>query len=245
MATSRKTSLAYATFFLLTERILSFTAPLQTHDLNAGFDRSSFSKNTFLISRGDFRQRLSANKSDDYDESEDDGMKKAFESLNDLSELNLDEKSPLEIALEKREENKGSDSATYTEAPEEELKIYSEMYSELQDKGEDELYGDVMGELGGIAKTSDPIPEMDEIVESFEDVDDIGNLFDDENKDDFMNRAIAEAVQEAQDVKQGDLAEQVLSDDELMKEIEKVFDEANKKILEGVDDIRKEQVSNQ
>ena len=60
-----------------------------------------------------------------------------------------------------------------------------------------------------------------------------------------MNRAIAEAVQEAQDVKQGDLAEQVLSDDELMKEIEKVFDEANKKILEGVDDIRKEQVSNQ
>ena len=242
-------ALFYTTLFHIWDNASSFNycvQPLNLHRPCAAFVRSPsnpiFSRyKEFVFTPG----RDSAVKiwAKDGDEDDKEGMKQAFDALNELSELDLSDESPLSKALEERRNKKESEKSTNTESPEEELKLYSEMYAELEDKGEDEMYGDILSELEGEKSESKTVEvEMDEVIESFEDIDEIGDVFSEESQNDFMDRAIAEALKEAKESAPGKLSDSILDDAEIMKEIEKVFDDANKKLLESVEEMRKEQV---
>jgi predicted ArsR family transcriptional regulator len=61
----------------------------------------------------------------------------------------------------------------------------------------------------------------------------------------FMNNALAEALAEARAKTPDELkadAENALDDEEMMKEIEEVFEKANQELLASLEDIRTEQV---
>ena len=255
------------------EPAFSFTIP--TRNIASPRTSLSYSKSSsstaFVVRRhDDIHTKLFAKSPKDEDDEDDkrQGMNKAFDELNTLSELDLSDESELDKALEQRKNissssSSSSSSTTITEAPEEELKLYGEMYAELNDKGEDQLYDDVLSELTGVDSSSEPKTdkdeaeekmkksdrpsskikdvEEDEIVETYEDVDNIGGIFTEEDQSEFMDRAIKEAMAEAKEAAPGQLSDSILNDKEMMKEIEKVFDEANKKLLASVEDIRKEQ----
>ena len=175
------------------------------------------------------------------------GMEKAFEELNSLDQLDFDV-TPLEKALEQRMEQqtkitKTTTAATTTsestQAPEDELKMYTEMYTELETKGEDEMYGDVFDELTQDSISSIDVTQKNQIPEPNTEID---TLYTEESQEAFMNRAIEEAMEEAKNTApKGQLSDSILDDEEMMKEISKVFDDANEKLLASIEDMRKEQ----
>ena len=75
-----------------------------------------------------------------------------------------------------------------------------------------------------------------------------------EDTEQFLNQAIQEALDEASNMimsskstkngqqKQKQMSDSILDDEEIMKEIEEIFDKGNEKLLASLEDIRKEQV---
>jgi hypothetical protein len=66
----------------------------------------------------------------------------------------------------------------------------------------------------------------------------------DTNDEEFMNQAINEALKEAKE-QNSDVdidKESLLDNKEIMSEIEKIFDRANEQLLQGLEEIRSEQV---
>lgn len=109
--------------------------------------------------------------------------------------------------------------------PEAEVALYSEMASEIDGASELDLIDDVKTALGG-SKTA--IPKFDPNVRDTEK---------------FMEKALDEAIEEARKNGEANIdKESLLDNKEIMKEIEAIFDRANDQLLEGLEDIRKEQV---
>jgi len=202
-------------------------------------------------------------KTDDDDSDSEKGMDSAFKSLNELTSLDDDTAFDREKMKELVSKNAGKSGDKVLEIkledmegnkevpPENEMKMYSEMLSELESEGgENKMYSNIMGELSG-ETGKEFVPPPEELEESilleeatlYEDVDGISE----ESKQDVMQKAIQEAVQEATAMKAGDedveaLRDIVREDEELKKEVEELFEIANQKLLDAVDEIRQEQI---
>lgn len=152
---------------------------------------------------------------------------------------------------------------------EEELKLYSDMYKEMEEDDEDgaSIYGDILGELKGEKNEYDDFGGNAERKSStagkgfgkpkvMNDADGIGSISENDNDqevlravelsqdtDEFMRQALEEAMQEVgKNEKGGDkLASEILKDEEMMKEINAIFDRANEELLKGVAEIKAEQ----
>jgi hypothetical protein len=192
---------------------------------------------------------LLAAKRDDEEEDErvGDGMERAFRELDALKSLDDGKPKPkiddnrkgFAKAMEDLE--KEDLNAPPPAPPEAEVKLYSDMVTELEGKDEDVLYSDMLSDMGGKAKAkqvSAPVIEDASL--------DVPITSSSEDMDAFMNKALKEAVDEARKKTPKELAasaENILDDKEMMKEIEEVFDKANKELLDSLEEIRREQVS--
>jgi hypothetical protein len=124
--------------------------------------------------------------------------------------------------------------------PEAQVRLYKDMYTESE-KSETELYSDLLSDMGGTPPSPKPAePFEEEPVELIESLKRTP-----EDLDMFMNNALAEALAEARSKTPDELAfdaENALNDKEMMKEIEEVFEKANKELLASIEEIRTEQV---
>ena len=206
-------------------------------------------------------------------------MSEAFKSLNELSSLDFADlpedkkktdtniKADGDLLKDVREINaKSSSSETATET---EVKIYSEMYQELETEGEDGIYNNILGELTesgsstgsnagvgfGKSTSSSKVVKDEDGIGSLSQQDDEVTLaavdISSQNTDEFMKKALEEAMQEVNDKNPNPgagardaLPENILNDKEMMDEINAIFDRANDKLMAGIAGIRDEQVRN-
>lgn len=187
---------------------------------------------------------LRAKKKDEEDEDIRDGMAEAFRELDALGSLE-DDHADSQPKLNTDKTAKGFQevdlvlpkSETMPSTPEAEVRLYKDMYTESE-KGETELYSDVLADMGGSPNKKQPPAKGEqndplELIEALERTP--------EDLDMFMNNALAEARVKTPDELKA-YAENALDDEEMMKEIEEVFDKANKELLASLEDIRTEQV---
>ena len=192
-------------------------------------------------------QRQDNNNKNDNDGSSGPGMEDAFRQLENLSSIdNSDPSSGTgfdKTLLQQKKKQKKDEafakamekldlkdiletSSTPEVSPESEAELYKDMVSELSSvKSEDELIADLKNDLIG---------EDGEMLSTSIDT----------NDEEFMNQAINEALKEAKE-QNSDLAmdkESLLDNKEIMSEIEKIFDKANEQLLQGLEEIRSEQV---
>lgn len=158
---------------------------------------------------------------------------------------------------------------------EEEARLFQSMLQDSERQDETELYSDVIKDLGGTpplpvppnSKQQDDTTNDEQVNKKKKEkepsvtVQDIfranalvknpknSSIPDSvKDKDDFLNRAIQEALEEAnklaQQNSQGEkkITDTILDDEELMKEIEDIFEQGNEKLLASLEDIRQEQV---
>lgn len=105
-------------------------------------------------------------------------------------------------------------------------------------ESEAELYKDMAEELS-MAESEEDLKA--DLTLDLEDVVVTSSI--DTNNEEFVNKAIEEALKDAKDQNEnvGD-KEAFLDNKEIMSEIEKIFDRANDQLMEGLEEIRTEQV---
>lgn len=253
------------------QRFLSDQESSKKQLLNVRSSRSTGGSAIFQTSK--------RNSAQEEDENEDirSGMEEAFASLNQLKSLDdLDgdermqksglEESPLENLRFDTSMGSWNDEEGLASV-QDEVKLYKDMYQEMDMDGGDEVYDDIFGELSGSSSSensnsnnssSSTVPRKIPL----DDADGIGsiqNVQDDmeqlnvvelsQDTDKFMRQALEEALDEAKmQVKSASSSSitsidesSILNDEELMKEINAVFDRANQKLLDSIADIKKEQ----
>lgn len=158
------------------------------------------------------------------------GMEDAFKELDGLKSLGDDafavpDRKVQDEAFAKAMEQLDLQGLEDVEpsTPEAEAALYSDMAAELAGASEIDLIDTVKTELGG-SKTE--IPKFDPKSRETEK---------------FMEKALGEAIEEAS-AKAGVDKESLLDNKEIMTEIEAIFERANDQLLDGLEDIRKEQV---
>lgn len=163
------------------------------------------------------------------------GMEDAFRQLEKLKSLD-DEKIPLPEWKKQQDDAfakaiQGLDLKDIVEQPpepsvESEAELYKNMASELSSKKETDLIDDVKSDLG-ISPTSS-IPQFDPTQR---------------DTDQFMETALDQALEEAEQKANMQIKKESLLDNkEIMKEIEKIFEKANEELLDGLEEMREEQV---
>lgn len=203
-----------------------------------------------------------------YNEEKDDaertGMDEAFASLNELGPPDLGtpaKSSESKLNLDTDIGTSSSDEmADNGDMSPDEIKLYKEMYTEVDKDEVGEIYEDILGELSG-EQVSKPASSSSMAGKGFgktpagtlDDADGIGAINDNDleqltavelsqDTDEFMRKALQEALDEAKlQTKSTTIDESLLNDKELMKEINAVFDKANDQLMAGVADIKKEQ----
>mmetsp|Transcript_9664 Transcript_9664/g.21761 ORF Transcript_9664/g.21761 Transcript_9664/m.21761 type:complete len:362 (-) Transcript_9664:81-1166(-) len=182
---------------------------------------------------------------DDEDENLPRGMKDAFDKLSSLESLGDKDSvaksapsSVKKIEVDKDvvplEEGKGGLS------PEKEVQMYTKMMEDLDSIDNDDLYSDVLSEMGSDKPSqpksppSNPQPAAPEISPQATKKD----------MDTFMENALNDALEEVK-LKGSDSlnADSILNDKEIMKEIEAIFDRGSEQLMESLEEIRKEQES--
>ncbi len=195
-------------------------------------------------------------------------MKGAFKSLDSLSSLDLgdlkdDAKKAGDCVIKADDavlkavtsttsssSNSISNSDGDSSSSNDEVKLYSEIYEELEKDGVDGIYDNIMGEMTGSTDTAN---NGDRVMK---DADGIGSLVQEEetltaveisqDTDELMKRALEEAMDEvkskAPNPGGSDLTDSILDDEEMMKEINAIFDRANEQLLESIAEIKDEQV---
>lgn len=272
----------------------TFTASLRSHE-NLSLILLQRSKNN---KRFKYATELSfSKKSDEKDKKDDDdddedalpGIDEAFNALDEISNIDLDEDNNTDYNMRDRLERAVSESDDITsmnfideasiissleeqnkkEIPkEEEIKMYADMQIELEEKGEDGVYLDILNELssdGGNVETKkkDDVDDLEKMINEIsilDDVDGIGSeeeTVDDDDEEvlnlkgdllesfsqDFMDKAILEALT---DTNLGDKeilgdSKSIFDEEEMRKSIDKVFEEANVKLKSAVEEVRAEQ----
>ena len=134
-------------------------------------------------------------------------------------------------------------------SPEQEMQLYKDMVEELESTLEEDLYSDVLADMGGTGKkkdkkitTTEPTAE-DETTEltSLLESKSIGS---DKTKstEDFMNQALEEAIRDVKVNNPKSAVDNILNDKEIMEEIEAIFERGNKELLASLEKLREEQV---
>ncbi|GAX26740.1 hypothetical protein FisN_2Hh311 [Fistulifera solaris] len=188
---------------------------------------------------------LHAKKKKEEEEEEDDdsannksgvGMERAFQQLEQLSFLPTDNNNSI---LDNKNVTKIQASmdnlqltSTSTPTPEQEVLLYKNMVQELEQTTEEDLYSNVLQDMGGGSGTSSSVSETEEerTVDPPKPT----------TSADFLNQALSEALQQVQ-VNTPSAVDSILDDPELMNEIEAIFERGNAKLLEGLEAVRREQ----
>ena len=246
--------------------------------MNPGFI-STFSKQQELFpfmerQKNSFLFVLQAKDDDNDDEEEQDdreGMENAFRSLDGLSSIDLtdDDTPTITPTNTDSEENfsksmseleqilKASDLEPAKLESEEEMKMYADMYNELQEDGEEKMYDDIFKNMGGGKGPKLTIENAVDAEEKvLDDADGIGMTTDDDeiqisaeelsqDSKDFMEKAVKEALAEAKTmgapVSSSD-PNSIFKDEEMMKELNEIFDKANDQLLASIAEMKEEQV---
>ena len=228
-------------------------------------------KSASVRPQNDFHKRFSK-QNGDTDDDDRTGMNEAFKSLDALSSFDLSDlqddigvdkvnKSTTNLkADEKILKGVSSSESSNSVDDQNEVKIYTEIVEELESEGEDGIYENIMGDLKDSPVSSSSSSSSTKSI--FADADGIGSVGQDENEetltaveisqntDEFMKRALEEAMDEVKLKSSEDgkvdakLPEGILDDAEMMKEINAIFDRANDKILDSIAEMKDEQVSN-
>jgi hypothetical protein len=133
-------------------------------------------------------------------------------------------------------------STTKVATPEEEVKMYAQMVQELEENKEDDMYSNVLTEMGGKVSSSTNPPSSKRVITTTS-TSSTTTSSPPPMDEAWMNQALQEALDEAKKTSPTDFDRQsVLNDQELMKEIVQVFDQAHDKLIAGLDEIRNEQV---
>lgn len=160
----------------------------------------------------------------DKDEEDGPGMEDAFRQLDSLGSL---DEGNLDLPPPKKKISKTIDTpASEPASLEQEAKLYTEMAKEVEAKQEDGLYDDILTDMGGTG-----VPKVARE----------GPDYGMENTEEFMKHAFEAALQEAKD-SDPSVAESVLDNKDLMQEIEAIFEQGNEKLLESLEEVRREQV---
>ena len=189
-------------------------------------------------------------------------MAEAFSQLDALTSLSDDDKParppPTKKKIDADTSNLPDDAKSKEASFEQEMEVYKDMVGELEQNEEAEAYADIMSELGGSMKQTDdtysqvmselggtPKPQGKKELEKTAaeplttlNVDDSDSTVDTEK---FMDSALEEALKEVK-VHNPKMDSSVLDDEEIMKEIEDIFNQGNEKLLASLDEIRREQV---
>jgi hypothetical protein len=185
-------------------------------------------------------------KSDDGDDDDDDdaivpGMADAFRQLGDLDSLgDGEEAKPASQPIKKPTLSSPDESLPSVEPapPEKEEQMYKAMVQDLEDQSEDDLYSNVLADMGGSAGPKEPQASPTTRVDVIESDTTLGET------DEFMNQALNEAMKEVK-LNNPSIAESILDDKEIMKEIEVIFERGNEKLMASLEEIRQEQVRRQ
>lgn len=183
--------------------------------------------------------RLSLSK-DDSDKDAQSGMDEAFRQLNSLDSLGDGPKGESTVKMD--EQSKAQLSSAEEASLEEEVRLFKGM---LQDSEQDasELYSDVMKEMGGTPK-AEGMPKEKRDPEIYIQERSSGSIpRSEEDAQKFMDQAIQEALEEAKSMAPDGrkMSDSILDDEEIMKEIEEIFEKGNEKLLASLEEIRKEQ----
>ena len=194
---------------------------------------------------------------DDDDEQGAPGMNDAFQKLDSLVEsLGGDGGSkkeptttsaPVQSSISADKGMVPETGASETLTPEKEVQMYTKLMKDLETTDDDQLYSDVMEEMGGTPTTASDSPSKT----SGSTVSEISSVFDKLGTDStsnpdmekFMDDALNEALKEVK-LKSSDSlsSESILNDEKIMKEIEAIFDKGSAQLMESLEEIRKEQV---
>lgn len=213
---------------------------------------SSSSRSRSHSSRLAFYRRtvtsLHAESDDNQDAAAVPGMADAFRQLDALESLGSDEdaaepaeKTQLPPPIDSTAASISSPEdvpATEAATPEKEVQMYKEMVKELEQQNEDDLYSNVLSEMGGTQPAPPPAAVNPEAQSSSAEPTTTALNSDTEE---FMNQALAEAMAEVK-VNNPSIADSILDDKEIMKEIEEIFERGNEKLMESLEEIRQEQV---
>jgi len=162
------------------------------------------------------------------------GMEEAFRQLEELKDIDGDipplperKKKQDEAFARAMQELNLKDIADLPEASiESEAELYKDMASELADKTETDMIDDLKRDLGG---TPTIMPKFDP------------NTRDTEK---FLEEALEQALADAERKAKTEInKESLLDNKEIMKEIEKIFDRASAELLEGIEEMRVEQMA--
>ena len=226
--------------------------------------------------------RLHASNKDE--DADDDAMANAFKALDGLSADDFaDDDAALTSGMKRSSGDDGSDEAiSFDGAPEEEIKKYKEMMTELESEGDGGIYDAIREELGGGSAGGAPYKTIEEAVEKetsiLDDADGLGSSDDEEAADidvsisekdvskappltaddvvreatgqpqkpdmeKFMEAAVSEALREAREQSPDVNPQSIRDDEELMAEINAIFEKANDKLMDSVKEMKAEQDS--
>jgi uncharacterized protein YukE len=124
--------------------------------------------------------------------------------------------------------------------PEKEAQQYTDMVKELESNSNDELYSTVLADMGG-RKQRSVAGETENTIPAQGSIDTATSVPPSEaDTQAFMDQALAEAMKEVK-INNPSMAASILDDKEIMKEIEAIFERGNDKLLQNLEEIRKEQ----
>ena len=209
---------------------------------------------TRMLSPSFLHAKKSGDGSDDDEDQSGVGMEAAFRELENLKSLDDDGSGsePPKMAdeafakaMEDLDLKDFVESPPPPATPEKEIQSYQEMVSELEQRDEDELYSDVMSDMGS-SESSAPAQAAEAPKSLSSIIPDLNDPTSVQDTQKFMDQALTEALAEAKAKAASDgqqvASENVLDNKEIMKEIEQIFEDANTKLMDGLEEIRQEQV---
>lgn len=179
------------------------------------------------------------------------GMERAFQQLERLSFSPEESKIPennvttataavtkIQASVEDLQLLSSQTTSLPTPTPEQEVVLYKNMLQELEQTTEEDLYSNVLQDMGGGSTASSNTsasatrPANTNVVEPTPPKP--------ITSADFLNQALAEALQQVQ-VNSPSAVDSILDDPQFMNEIEAIFERGNAQLLEGLEAVRREQ----
>jgi hypothetical protein len=174
------------------------------------------------------------------DDATDPGMADAFRKLEDLDSFIDDAEEATHVPASQPNPTFSSPDdplpSVEPATPEKEVQMYKDMVKDLELHNEDDLYSNVLADMGGSAPKESAGPTTSPI-----NIDVVMSDTTITETEEFMNKALKEALAEVKG-NNPSAAESILDDKEIMKEIEAIFERGNDKLMESLEVIRQEQV---
>lgn len=156
-------------------------------------------------------------------EPSDPGMAEAFRQLDELTSLGA---TPTLVKSSSIQVDEVELEAPPAASLEDELQTYKHLVQELESSSGDQLYEEMLSDMGeeggrGLSKQED---DADTATQA------------------MFQQAMQQALHDAKAQNPNISAKSVLDDQDIMKEIEDIFDKANRKLMDSLEEIRSEQV---